>query len=159
MLHAVLLLIFSSGVHGSERVRDQLLRQVAHRLAHPQLLVAQNEMPGLAGFAHAVSHSELHGSCRLLPQSTLLAAAVILVRCILLLGAGWVLRRTLLHDPCTSMLVLAVVGGAHQSRDLMRLVLRLLVAVTVALLLRVGRSRRRVCKPGCCCLINVPSDL
>ena len=92
MVHAVLLLIFSSGVHGSERVRDQLLRQVAHRLAHPQLLVAQHEMPGLAGFAHAVGHSELHGSCRLLSQSTLLAAAVILMRCILLLGARWVLR-------------------------------------------------------------------
>ena len=57
------------------------------------------------------------------------------------------------------MLVLAVVGGAHQSRDLMRLVLRLLIAVTVTLLLRVGRSRCRVCEPGCCRLMNVSSDL
>ena len=105
-------------------------------------------LPGLAGFAHTVSHGELHGSCRLLSQSTgaaLLAAAVILVRCVLLLGAGRVLRLTLLHDPCTCMLVLAVVGSAHQSRDLMRLMLLLLITVTVAFLLRVGRSRGSVC--------------
>ena len=133
---------------------------MAHRLAHPQLLVAKHEMlPGLAGFAHTVSHGELHRSCRLLPQSTLLVAAVILVRCILLLGAGRVLRLTLLHDPCTCMLMLAVVCGAHQSRNLMCLMLMLLITVTVAFLLRVGRSRCRVCKSGCCCLINVSSDL
>ena len=40
----------------------------------------------------------------------------------------------------------------------MRLMLLLLIAVTVAFLLWVGRSRCRVYKPGCC-LINVASDL
>ena len=69
-----MLLIFSSSICCSERVCGQLLGQVAHRLAHPQLLVAQHQMPRLASFVHTLSRAALHGSCRLFSLATLLAA-------------------------------------------------------------------------------------